>query len=93
MVAIIGLIVAVSAPSLSAGIDSVRMAAATDSVASFLNAAVNRAERRQQPIEIEIVQKENRLDAVLERAGLHARTAPAGRDPHRRHIPAETPSA
>jgi type II secretory pathway pseudopilin PulG len=61
VVAIIGLIVAVSAPSLSAGIDSVRMSAATDSVSSFLNAAVNRAERRQQPIEIEILQKENRL--------------------------------
>jgi type II secretory pathway pseudopilin PulG len=61
VIAIIGLIVAVSAPSLSAGIDSVRMAAATDSVASFLNAAVNRAERRQQPIEIEILPKENRF--------------------------------
>jgi len=58
---IVGLIVAVSAPAISAGIDSVRMAAATDSVASFLNAAVNRAERRQQPIEVVISQKENRF--------------------------------
>jgi type II secretory pathway pseudopilin PulG len=61
VLAIIGLIIAVSAPSLSAGIDSVRMASATDAVSSFLNAAVNRAERRQQPIEIQIIRKENRM--------------------------------
>ena len=30
------------------------MASAGDSVASFLNAAVNRAERRQQPVEVVI---------------------------------------
>src|SRR5689334_25347522 len=52
VVTIIGVIVAVSAPSVSAGIDSVRMSSATSSVASFLNAAVNRAERRQQPVEL-----------------------------------------
>jgi type II secretory pathway pseudopilin PulG len=59
--AIIGLIVSISAPSLSAGLDSVRMATAADNVASFLNAAVNRAERRQEPIELIILPKENRL--------------------------------
>ena len=44
-----------------AGLDSVRMASATDNVASFLNAAVNRAERRQQAIEVVISLKENKL--------------------------------
>jgi prepilin-type N-terminal cleavage/methylation domain-containing protein len=61
VVTIIGLIVAVSAPSVSAGIDSVRMASATSSVASFLNAAVNRAERRQQPIELIISPRQGTL--------------------------------
>jgi prepilin-type N-terminal cleavage/methylation domain-containing protein len=61
VLAIIGFMVAISAPSLIAGLDSVRMASATDSIASFLNAAVNRAERRQQPIEIVISPKENRM--------------------------------
>jgi type II secretory pathway pseudopilin PulG len=61
VVTIIGLVVSVSAPSLSAGLDSVRMATAADDIASFLNAAVNRAERRQEPIELIISLKENRL--------------------------------
>src|SRR5438270_1406423 len=61
VVAIIGLIAAVAFPSASAGIESVRLVSATDSVATFLNAAVNRAERRQQPIELSISPRENRL--------------------------------
>ena len=61
VVAIVGLIVAVSLPSATAGIDSVRLSSATGSIASFLNAAVNQAERRQAPIEVVIEPKENRL--------------------------------
>lgn len=61
VVGIIGIIVAVLAPSMTAGLDSVRMASAADNVASFLNAAANRAERRQQAIEVVIAAKENRL--------------------------------
>ena len=52
VVAIIALIVGLSLPAASAGLDSVRMVSASDSVAAFLNAAVNRAERRQQPVEL-----------------------------------------
>jgi len=52
VITIIGVIVAVSAPAISAGIDSVRMKSATGSVAAFLNAAANRAERRQQAMEL-----------------------------------------
>jgi prepilin-type N-terminal cleavage/methylation domain-containing protein len=61
VVAIIGLIAGISFPAISAGLDSVRLASATDSLASFLNAAVNRAERRQEPLEVVISPKENRL--------------------------------
>ena len=61
VVAIAGLIVAVSLPSATAGIDSVRLVSASGSIASFLNAAVNRAERRQLPMEVLIEPKENRL--------------------------------
>jgi prepilin-type N-terminal cleavage/methylation domain-containing protein len=61
VVAIIGLIVAVVAPSVSAGIDGVRMTSAADSVATFLNGAVNRAERRQEPMELVISIKESKL--------------------------------
>ena len=61
VVAIVGLITAISFPSASAGIDSVRLVSATDSVATFLNSAVNRVQRRQQPIELVISPRENRL--------------------------------
>src|SRR5947207_7237795 len=59
--AIIGLLAATSFPSASAGIESVRLVSATDSVATFLNAAVNRVERRQQPIELIVSPRENRI--------------------------------
>ncbi len=61
VVAIIGLIAAVSLPSVAAGMDSVRVATASESIAAFLNSAVNRAERRQQPIEVIVLPKEGRL--------------------------------
>ena len=69
VVGIIGLIVAILAPSMTAGLDSVRMATAADNVASFLNAAVNRAERRQIPIEVIISIKENRLLLISNEPG------------------------
>ena len=56
VLAIIGLITAISAPSISAGLDSVRMATASDSIAAFLNSAVNHAERRQQAVALIISQ-------------------------------------
>jgi prepilin-type N-terminal cleavage/methylation domain-containing protein len=69
VVAIIGLITAISFPAASAGIDSVRLVSATDSVATFLNSAVNRVERRQQPIELEISSRENRLSLYSNEPG------------------------
>jgi len=61
VVTIVALVAGLSFPSVAAGIDSVRLRSATDSLASFLNAAVNRAERRQQPIEVVISAKDNAL--------------------------------
>ena len=62
VVGIIGLIVGISFPSAVAGLESVRMVTATDSVAAFLNVAVNRAERLQEPVELVITPAEGRLD-------------------------------
>jgi hypothetical protein len=61
VVTIIGLLAGISVPAASAGIDSVRLASATQSVASFLNGAVNRAERREEPMEVVISPGENLL--------------------------------
>jgi len=69
VVAIIGLIAAVTTPAVSAGIDSVRMNSATGSVATFLNAALNHAERRQTAVEVVIAPKENRLAAYSAEPG------------------------
>jgi prepilin-type N-terminal cleavage/methylation domain-containing protein len=63
VMAIIGLVAGISFPAMSSGLDSVRMVSATDSVAAFLNAAVNRAQRRQEAVELMIDPKENRLSA------------------------------
>jgi type II secretory pathway pseudopilin PulG len=57
VVMIISVIVAISTPSVSAGIDAVRLATATSSVAAFLNAASTHAERRERPVELVISAK------------------------------------
>jgi len=61
VLAIIALIVGVSAPSTIAGLDNIRLAAAARSVAAFMNVAANRAERRQQAIELSISINENSM--------------------------------
>lgn len=61
VVAIIGLMIAIAFPTLTAGLDSVRIASATGSISAFLNAAENRAERKQQPVALTIYPKDGAL--------------------------------
>jgi len=69
VVAIIALVVGVSFPAASAGLDNVRMVSAADSIATFLNGAVNRAERHQQPVELVISVKDSRLNMYSNEPG------------------------
>ncbi len=69
VVTIIGLIVAVSFPAFSAGLDSVRISSATGMVSAFLNSAVNRAERRQQAVEVIVSPKDNLLSMYTNEPG------------------------
>jgi len=69
VVTIIGLIAGISFPAVTSGIDSLRLASASDSLVSFLNGAMNRAERRQDVVEIEISVKDNAV--TLSAAGLY----------------------
>jgi prepilin-type N-terminal cleavage/methylation domain-containing protein len=69
VIIIIALIVSVSTPSVTAGIDAVRLATATSSVASFLNSAVTRTERRQRPVELTISPNDNRIQFISTDAG------------------------
>ncbi len=60
---VIGLLAGISFPSLSAGLDSVRLTSATQSVASFINAAVDRSERHQEAVELVLTPGHNSLSA------------------------------
>lgn len=61
VVSIIGIMAALMFPSVAAGLDSVRLRSATDSIATILNAAVTRSDRRQVPVEIVIAPKDNSI--------------------------------
>jgi len=64
VVAIIGLMAAISFPAMSSGLDSLRLSSASDSLVSFLNAGLNRAERRQEPVEVAISIKDNSVSLL-----------------------------
>ncbi len=61
VMAIIGLIAGLTYPAVATGLESVRLSSATDTVASFINSAVNRSERRQEVIQMAISVKENSI--------------------------------
>jgi prepilin-type N-terminal cleavage/methylation domain-containing protein len=61
VVTIIGLIAGISFPAVSSGLDSLRLRSASDSLVSFLSAALNRADRRQEVAEIAISTQDNAL--------------------------------
>ena len=56
---IIGLIAAVSFPAFSSGLDGLRLNSASDSIVSVLNTGLNRAQRRQEAVELAVSAKEN----------------------------------
>jgi prepilin-type N-terminal cleavage/methylation domain-containing protein len=60
---LIALVVGLSFPSAAAGLDSMRLRSTADTVANFLNAAIDRAGRRQQVIEVWISPHDNLLIA------------------------------
>lgn len=61
VVTLIGVMVGISFPAVTSGVDSLRLLSAADSVASFLNGALNRAERRQEVMEVSISKADNKL--------------------------------
>lgn len=59
VVTLIGLMAGISYPSVSAGVENLRLTSAADSLAGLLQAAWVRAERRQEPVEISIYVRQN----------------------------------
>jgi hypothetical protein len=61
VVAIIGVMIGIAFPSITSGIDSLRIRSASDEIVSTFNSAMNRADRRQVAIEIIVDRAQNRL--------------------------------
>jgi prepilin-type N-terminal cleavage/methylation domain-containing protein len=61
VVAVIGVMVGITFPSVSSGLDSIRLSSASDSIVSFFNQALSRAERRQEVVQITVSKAERTL--------------------------------
>lgn len=61
VVTLIGVMVSVSFPAVTSGIDSLRLSSSSDAVVSFLNSALNRAERRQEVMELTFSKPDNKI--------------------------------
>lgn len=59
VVALVAVLAGLTFPAVSSGVDSLRLNGAAQSIVSYLDSAMNRAERRQQLMEISISPKEN----------------------------------
>jgi prepilin-type N-terminal cleavage/methylation domain-containing protein len=70
VIALLGLLAGISFPTVSSGLDALRLSAASDSLVSFFNAALNRAERRQQVVEITISKPDRTLSLRSVEPGL-----------------------
>jgi hypothetical protein len=79
VVTIVGLLAGISYPAVSSGLDTIRLSSASDSLVSFLNGALNRAERRQEVMEITIAPKDGSVALVSSEPGFERRmTLPDG---------------
>jgi type II secretory pathway pseudopilin PulG len=63
VMALIALIAGMAAPSLSAGLDTLRLRSASDAVIGFFNTALSRADTRQQVVEILISPQDGTMTA------------------------------
>lgn len=71
VVAIVALIAGMSAPSVSAGLDTLRLRSSSDAIVGFLNTALSRAETRQQAVEILISPRDGKLTAMSSDGAFH----------------------
>lgn len=69
VVAIMGAIASISFPALTSGLAGVRLSSASGSAASFLTAAMNNVERREQAAAIVVSPKENRMEVFTAASG------------------------
>jgi prepilin-type N-terminal cleavage/methylation domain-containing protein len=75
VVLLISLMVGISYPALTSGIESLRLRAAANGVVSFLDYGLSRAERRQQTVEIFISKANNFLEMRSSEPGFYRKLA------------------
>lgn len=63
VVTLVSLMVGITFPSISSGVETLRLNSAAEDVVGFFNFAINRAERRQHAIEVTISRESNVLIA------------------------------
>jgi prepilin-type N-terminal cleavage/methylation domain-containing protein len=73
VLALIALVAGMAAPSVSAGLDSLRLRSTSDAIVGFMNTAMARADTRQQVVEIVISPQEGTLTATSGDQGFHKR--------------------
>jgi prepilin-type N-terminal cleavage/methylation domain-containing protein len=73
VMALIALVVGMAAPSLSSGLDSLRLRSTSDAMIGFFNTALARAETRQQVVEILVSPQEGTLTATSADQGFKKR--------------------
>jgi hypothetical protein len=61
VVAIIGLMAAIVFPSAAAGLEAIRLRSAADSIIGFLNGALSRTDRKQEPTEVIVSPKDGTI--------------------------------
>lgn len=61
VVSLIAILVGISFPSMASGIETLRLNSAAESTVAFINGGLNRAERRQQVVEVTISKADNAL--------------------------------
>ena len=61
VVALVAMVAGLSYPSVGAGLDTLRLRSTSDSIVAFLNIALDRADRRQQAVEVIVSPRENAL--------------------------------
>ncbi len=62
VVTIVGLLAGLTFPSVTSGLDSLRLRSSSDSVATFLSQAMAKVERSQEPVEITFFRNDGRME-------------------------------
>ena len=73
VVTLIAIIAGISFPAIASGLDSLRLRSASDAIVTFLDTALDRAERRQQAVEVWISPQDNAITAVSADAAFEKR--------------------